>query len=67
MLKWAFEGRFTNKNIKDGQLPEGWKWVKTGDVIEKIFNGYTPKGPIFNQNVGEIPFIKVYNLKFEVH
>ena len=65
VLKWAFEGRFTNKNIKDGQLPEGWKWVKTGEVIETIFNGYTPKSEFLTQKVGEIPFIKVYNLKFD--
>ena len=65
VLKWAFEGRFTNKNNIDGQLPEGWKWVKTGEVIETIFNGYTPKSEFLTQNVGEIPFIKVYNLKFD--
>ncbi|MFZ1977226.1 MAG: restriction endonuclease subunit S [Bacteroidota bacterium] len=32
VLKWAFEGHFTNKNMKEGELPEGWKWVKFGDV-----------------------------------
>ncbi|NLF42969.1 MAG: hypothetical protein GX587_09755 [Bacteroidales bacterium] len=35
VLKKAFEGEFTNKNIKEGKLPEGWKWVKLGDVCEK--------------------------------
>ena len=24
VLKWAFEGRLTNKSVKDGELPEGW-------------------------------------------
>lgn len=25
VLKWAFEGKLTNKNVKDGELPEGWE------------------------------------------
>ncbi|MFN5168942.1 MAG: restriction endonuclease subunit S [Cyclobacteriaceae bacterium] len=24
VLKWAFEGRLTNENVKEGELPEGW-------------------------------------------
>ena len=32
LLKWAFEGKLTNKNVKDGELPEGWKWVKLSDL-----------------------------------
>ena len=50
VLKYAFEGRFTHKNIKPGQLPEGWKWVKLGDIMEDISYGtskkcsYTKKG-----------------------
>ena len=27
VLKWAFEGKLTNENVKEGELPEGWKWV----------------------------------------
>ena len=41
LLKWAFEGRFgfaqrPVNSVKDGELPEGWKWVKLGDVCNKI-------------------------------
>ncbi|MEO3408214.1 restriction endonuclease subunit S [Mucilaginibacter sp. CAU 1740] len=36
VLKWAFEGRLTNENVKDGELPEGWKWVTFSDVCYKI-------------------------------
>ena len=36
LLKWAFEGKLTNKNVKDGELPKGWKWVKVGDVCKCI-------------------------------
>ena len=24
VLKWAFEGKLTNKDVKEGELPEGW-------------------------------------------
>lgn len=36
LLKWAFEGKLTNKNIKDDELPKGWKWVTLGQVCNKI-------------------------------
>ena len=65
VLKWAFEGRLTNENVIDGELPKGWKMVKTIDVIEIINNGYTPTSQYLSQGSGEVPFIKVYNLKFD--
>ncbi|ADQ81087.1 restriction modification system DNA specificity domain [Paludibacter propionicigenes WB4] len=34
LLKAAFEGRLTNKEVKDGELPEGWKWVTITDLAE---------------------------------
>lgn len=48
-----------------GNLPDGWRWVKTSDLMEYIDNGYTPKANLMNSNNGEIPFIKVYNLTFD--
>lgn len=36
VLKWAFEGKLTNENVKDGELPEGWEWVTFADVCYKI-------------------------------
>lgn len=33
LLKWAFEGKLTNKNVKEGELPKGWKRTTLGDVI----------------------------------
>lgn len=47
------------------QLPDGWKWVKTSDIIDYIDNGYTPKAELMYSGQGEIPFIKVYNLTFD--
>jgi type I restriction enzyme S subunit len=36
VLKWAFEGRLTNKDVQEGELPEGWKWVKLGEVANSL-------------------------------
>ena len=43
VLKWAFEGKLTNENIKDGKLPKGWEWttfqkvcIKIGDIDHKM-------------------------------
>lgn len=44
--------------------PVNWSWLKTGDVMDPITNGYTPKAEFLSQNKGEVPFIKVYNLNF---
>jgi len=39
VLKWAFEGKLTNENVKEGELPKGWKWVKLKDIMDKIRSG----------------------------
>jgi len=44
LLKWAFEGRFgftqrAGNSIKDGELPQGWKWMKLSEVANKITDG----------------------------
>ena len=36
VLKWAFEGKLTNEHVKEGELPEGWKWRRLGDVCDKM-------------------------------
>jgi len=33
VLKWAFEGKLTNKDVKEGELPEGWKWIKIDSLL----------------------------------
>lgn len=62
VLKWAFEGRLTNENVKDGELPEGWKWVKLKTVGE-IVTGSTPskKNKSFYSN--DFPFYKPTDLE----
>ncbi|MGV3586592.1 MAG: restriction endonuclease subunit S [Adhaeribacter sp.] len=41
VLKWAFEGKLTNSEVKEGELPEGWKWVKIEDIAS-VGAGATP-------------------------
>ncbi len=33
LLKWAFEGKLTHSNVKEGELPDGWKGVKFGEIF----------------------------------
>lgn len=33
VLKHAFEGKLTNKNVKEGELPEGWRVNSFGEVV----------------------------------
>jgi type I restriction enzyme S subunit len=35
VLKWAFEGKLTNKNVVDGELPPGWKRVALKTITTK--------------------------------
>jgi type I restriction enzyme, S subunit len=34
VLKYAFEGKLTNKNVKDGELPKGWEVIKLEEVLK---------------------------------
>ena len=42
VLKWAFEGKLTHDNVNDGELPDGWKWVKIEDVSFSLDNQRKP-------------------------
>ena len=41
VLKWAFEGKLTNKKVKEGVLPKGWEMVNIEDIA-KVGTGATP-------------------------
>jgi type I restriction enzyme S subunit len=41
VLKWAFEGKLTNKTVKDGELPEGWRKDVVKNIALSIQYGYT--------------------------
>lgn len=36
VLKHAFEGKLTNKNVKEGELPEGWGSKPLKDLVLKV-------------------------------
>ena len=56
LLKWAFEGRLTNKNLKEGEFPKGWEVKKLGEVGE-IVSGGTPSTKIPEYWGGKISWI----------
>lgn len=47
------------------ELPEGWCWARSEQVCDFITKGTTPKADLMSQGVGDIPYIKVYNLTFD--
>ncbi|WP_336689855.1 MULTISPECIES: restriction endonuclease subunit S [unclassified Chryseobacterium] len=54
VLKSAFEGKLTNENVKNGELPDGWEMVKFND-FSKLQRGYDlPLSKIID---GEFPVI----------
>ena len=42
VLKSAFEGKLTNENVKDGELPDGWERKTFNDVIDISKEKYKP-------------------------
>lgn len=63
VLKWAFEGKLTNKNVKDGELPEGWEWKKSGELFSFVTSGSRGWAKYYSKN-GAI-FIRITNLDFD--
>ncbi|MCW3102319.1 MAG: Type restriction enzyme subunit [Bacteroidetes bacterium] len=61
VLKWAFEGRLTNQNVREGELPEGWKFECLNDV-SRIISGFAFKSSDF-VNKG-IPVVKISNVGY---
>lgn len=59
VLKAAFEGKLTNENVNDGELPERWKKEKLIELCELITDGDHQAPPQSNQGV---PFIVISNL-----
>jgi type I restriction enzyme S subunit len=39
VLKWAFEGRLTNEDVKEGEFPEGWKIVNIDFLLSQETKG----------------------------
>lgn len=56
VLQWAFEGRLTNKNVKEGELPEGWKITSIGEVAS-VGTGATPLKSNYEYYGGKIAWV----------
>lgn len=65
LLKWAFEGKLTNKDVKDGELPRGWKWVKLGVVCNKIQDGshFSPQVQYDEPGANRYMYITAKNIR----
>ncbi len=62
LLKWAFDGRLTNKDVKDGELPKGWKWVKVSEISNVVRGGSPRPAGDPKYYDGNIPFLKVRDI-----
>lgn len=51
-MKWAFEGKLTNGNVKEGELPKEWERVGMGEVIEKPKYGTSKKCEYETNGIG---------------
>lgn len=63
VLKWAFEGKLTNKDVKEGKLPEGWKTSKISE-IGSVSGGITKNANRENLEL-KLPFLRVGNVYFD--
>ena len=57
LLKWAFEGRLTNKNLKANELPKSWEVKNLGEVCD-MTSGGTPSRKNEKFYSGNIPWVK---------
>lgn len=64
LLKWAFEGKLTNNNVKDGELPEGWAHKQLKELCE-IKRGKSKHRPRNEQSLfgGKYPFIQTGEIR----
>jgi len=63
VLKWAFEGRLTNEDVKEGELPKGWKWVQSGTLFDFVTSGSRGWAKYYADS-GSI-FVRITNLDFD--
>jgi type I restriction enzyme S subunit len=61
VLKWAFEGKLTNEDVKQGKLPEGWKWIELNQQAKTV-SGYAFKSTDFKSQ--GVAVIKISNIGY---
>jgi type I restriction enzyme S subunit len=66
---WAGKGKYKELEppVLDGlnPLPGGWAYATTEQMCEQIASGSTPSPEAMFSGVGDVPFLKVYNLTFD--
>jgi type I restriction enzyme S subunit len=62
-LKWGFEGKLTNENVKDGRLPNGWKWIKLKEVGNAVDPQPSHRTPPVSLN--GIPYVSTKDFDFK--
>ncbi len=65
LLKWAFEGKLTNKNVKEGELPVGWEIARMDDVCAKIQDGshFSPQVQYDEPGENRFKYITAKNIR----
>lgn len=61
VLKWAFEGKLTNEQVEEGELPDGWEWVKVNGVAD-TYGGYAFKSNDFKTQ-GKYQVLRMGNVR----
>lgn len=61
VLKWAFEGKLTNENVKEGELPEGWEIIQIKDLAS-TYGGYAFKSGEFKSQ-GKYQVLRMGNVR----
>jgi type I restriction enzyme S subunit len=61
VLKWAFGGKLTNKDVKEGELPKGWQIEKLGSISEMCLGKMLDK----QKNKGvQMPYLGNINVRW---
>ena len=63
VLKYAFEGKLTNDDVNEGELPNGWKWGKSGELFSFVTSGSRGWAKYYSES-GAI-FVRITNLNFD--
>ncbi|AMR33681.1 hypothetical protein A0256_20725 [Mucilaginibacter sp. PAMC 26640] len=59
VLKWAFEGKLTNENIENGNLPKSWMKTTINEICTSVEYGSAIK----SKNAGSVPVLRMGNIQ----
>jgi type I restriction enzyme S subunit len=66
LLKWAFEGRLTNEEVKEGELPEGWRVYPLNEIGNWKGGGTPSKSRNDFWENGNIPWVSPKDMKSKI-